>query len=94
MTRSVWTRQRLLEQERCETIKILFFDLKSLKAEMDHDDWDAARRTARSIMLNATRMAEVESELETVTEMVDYWDRITKHMEKLEAQHDAANISK
>ena len=83
---NVWTRQRRLLTERDTVLKELVMDQVSLKAELDHDDWIEASRTAERIRYNARTMQVIKNELDDVTELIDTFDSITKRMEELEKQ--------
>ena len=84
MRESIWTRERKLKEEEEFLLTSLRMHYKSLHAELDNDDWDAAKTTAVAIQECCIRQKMVERELENVTALCDGWERIEKRMDELE----------
>jgi len=83
---NIWTRQRKLKDAEKAALDALRLAFKTLKSDLDNDDWRSAAEASDDVTTICVRLEKIERELENVDGIVDAFDRIERRMEKLEQE--------
>ena len=81
---SAWTRLRKLNEERIELKKRCLISSQDIEDDIEGDNYFAAEVDALLLAKYFARIALVERELEGVQDLVDLWEKIQQHNERIE----------